>query len=169
MQDRFYHRLSPGLHNALGFTMAEPPEREQVNISFDTMYTLAKKMEACQPSRSHRGGPGLSDAYRDKYRRYPMPMGRVATLEDKELFPPDPGVQDVEPPKFDQIERLSVRMTQAMNHYQWEECQYFVCGATDHFARNCPHRKTFQAWHKEHLNSKGWVHKRRHPTSLSQE
>ena len=34
-QDRFYHGLSPSLHDALGFTMAELPEREQVNTSFE--------------------------------------------------------------------------------------------------------------------------------------
>ena len=102
--------------------MAELPEREQVNMSFDTLYKLTKKMEACQPLRSHRGRSGPSKAYRDKYRRYPMPAGRVTTLEDEELFLPDPEVQDIEPPEFDQIEELSLRMTQAMNHYQWEEC-----------------------------------------------
>ena len=84
-----------------------------------------------------------------------MPMGRIATLEDEELFLPNPEVQDVEPPEFDQIEGLSVRMTQAMNHYQWEECQCFVCGAMDHFARDCPHHETFCVWHKDHLNSNG--------------
>ena len=68
MQGRFYHSLSPSLHDALGFAMAELPEREQVNTSFDTLFTLAKKLEAQQPSHSHRGGPGPSDAYRDKYR-----------------------------------------------------------------------------------------------------
>ena len=72
--------------------MAELLEREQVNMNFDTLYMLAKKMEACQPSQSHRGGSGPSEAYRDKYRRYPMLMGRVAILEDEELFPPDPEV-----------------------------------------------------------------------------
>ena len=34
---------------------------------------------------------------RDKYSRYPVPVGRVATLEDEEVFPPDPEVLDVEP------------------------------------------------------------------------
>ena len=67
--------------------------REQVNMSFDTLYTLAKKMEAHQPSRSHKSRPGPSDAYRDKYRRYPMPAGWVATLEDEELFLLDPEAQ----------------------------------------------------------------------------
>ena len=98
--------------------MAELPEREQVNMSFDTLYTLAKKMEVHQPSRSHRGGSGPSDAYRGKYRRYPAPVGWVATLEDEELFLPEPEVRDIEPPEFDQIEGLSVAMTQAMSHYQ---------------------------------------------------
>ena len=50
MWDQFYHGLSPSLCDALGFAMAKLPEREQVNMSFDTLYTLAKKMEACQPS-----------------------------------------------------------------------------------------------------------------------
>ena len=79
-------------------------------------------MEAHQPPRSHRSGSSPSEAYRDKYRRYPTPIGRVATLEDEELFLPDPEVQDVEPPELDQIEGFSIRMTQDMNHYQWEEC-----------------------------------------------
>ena len=63
-----------------------------MNTSFNTLYMLTKKMEACQPPKSHRGRSGPSEAYRDKYRRYPMPIGRVATLEDEELFPPDPEV-----------------------------------------------------------------------------
>ena len=91
-QDRFHHRLSPSLCDALGFAMTELPEREKVNMSFDTLYMLAKKMEVHQPSRSHRGRSGPSDAYRNKYRRYPALMGRVATLEDEELFLPDPEV-----------------------------------------------------------------------------
>ena len=70
-------------------------------------------------------------------------MGKVATLEDEELFPPDPEALDVEPPKIDQIEGLCVRMTQAMNHYQWEEHSCFVCGTTDHFAWDFPQHKSF--------------------------
>ena len=53
--------------------MAELPEREQASSSFDKLYTLAKKMEACQPSDMHRG-KGSSDTYQDKCRRYPTPM-----------------------------------------------------------------------------------------------
>ena len=48
-QDCFYHGLSPSLQDALGFAMADPPEREQVNTSFDMLYMLAKKMEVQQP------------------------------------------------------------------------------------------------------------------------
>ena len=164
MQDGFYHCLSLRLHDALGFAMAELPEREQVNTSFDNLYTLAKKMEVHQPSRSHRGGSDPSNAFRDKYRRCLLPVGWVATLEDEELFPPDPKVPDVEPPEFDQIEGLCVRMTQAMNKFQWEEHRCFVCSATDHFVRDCPHHKTFHAWHKEHLNSKGAGLQKKAPT-----
>ena len=39
----------------LEFAMAELPEREQASASFDTLYMLAKKMEAHQPSHMHRG------------------------------------------------------------------------------------------------------------------
>ena len=42
----FYHGLAPSLENALGFMMAELPEREQAGTSFGTLYMLAKKMEA---------------------------------------------------------------------------------------------------------------------------
>ena len=144
--------------------MAELPEREQVNMIFNTLYTFAKKMEVQQPLWSHRDGPGPFDAYRDKYRRYPTSAGQVATLKDEELFLPDPKVRDAEPSEFDQTEGLSVRMTQAMNHFQWEESQCFVCGAMDHFARDCPHCETFRAWHKEHLNSKGAGPQEKAPT-----
>ena len=73
-RDWFYHGLSPSLHNALGFMMAELPKREQVNTGFDKLYMLAKKMEVQQPSHPHKSEPGSSDAYRDKYQRYPAPQ-----------------------------------------------------------------------------------------------
>ena len=53
--DQFYHGLAPSLQDALEFTMAELPEREQASASFDMLYTLAKKMEAHPPSHMHRG------------------------------------------------------------------------------------------------------------------
>ena len=117
MQDRFYHGLSPSLCDTLGFAMPELPEREQVNMSFDTLYILTKKMKVHQPSWSHGSRSGSSETYRNKYRRYPTSVGRFAILKDEELFLPDPKARDMEPPKVDQIEGLSVMMTQAMNHY----------------------------------------------------
>ena len=73
--DRFYHGLVPSLQDALEFTMVELPEREQATASFDTLYTLAKKMEAYQPMQTCWGEQGSSNAYLDKYRRYPTPVG----------------------------------------------------------------------------------------------
>ena len=119
--------------------MVELPEREQAGASFDMLYTLAKKIEACQPTHTHRGKQGSSDAYQDKYRRYPTPAGWVATLTEEDLFPPDPEPLDPGVPEPGIIEGLSLRMTQAMNHYQCEEHYCFVFGATDHFAQDCPH------------------------------
>ena len=100
-------------------------------------------------------GSGSSDTYRDKYRRYPASVGWVAMLAEEELLLPDPELPDSEVSKPDVIEGLSLRMTQVMSHYQWEEHHCFVCRATDHFARDCPHWEAFHAWYKEHLNSKG--------------
>ena len=51
--DQFYHGLAPSLRDVM---MAELPEREQASTSFDTLYMLAKKMEAHQPSHLHGEG-----------------------------------------------------------------------------------------------------------------
>ena len=165
--DRLYHGLTPSLQYALGFAMAEFPEREQAGASFDTLYILAKKMEVQQPSCLHRSRSGSSYAYGDKYRRYPAPAGWVAMLEEEELLLSDPELPDSEVPEPDIIEGLSLRMTQAMNHYQREEHHCFICGVTDHFSRDCPHQETFHAWHKEHLNSKGVSPQQKVPTLKS--
>ena len=45
-KDRFYHGLCPYLHDALSFAMAELPKRKRARPTFDTLYTLAKKLEA---------------------------------------------------------------------------------------------------------------------------
>ena len=145
--------------------MAELPEREQASTSFDMLYMLAKKMEVWQPSCPHRSGSGSSDTYRDKYRRYPAPMGWVAMLAEEELLLSDPELPDSEASEPDVIEGLSLRMTQVMN--QQEEHCCFMCGATDHFARDFPHRETFHARHKEHLNSKGAGPQEKVPTPKS--
>ena len=47
-KDHFYHGLCPYLHDALSFAMAELPKREQACPTFNTLYTLAKKLEAGQ-------------------------------------------------------------------------------------------------------------------------
>ena len=65
-------------------------------------------------------------------------MGHAATVE-ADLFPPDPDLVENAPPEPDHIEGMSLRMTQAMNHYQKQEHQCFMCGNTGHFVRNCPH------------------------------
>ena len=148
-QDRFYHGLLPHFCNAL------VPKREQADTSFNTLYTLARKMEAKQPSHFQRATAGSADAYREGYKRYPTPAGRVAVLQDEDLFPPNPEVLAGEPPKLGQLEELSLHMMQAMSHFQHEECRCFVCGVTSHFARDCLHWDTFCKCHKEHLNSQG--------------
>ena len=101
-----------------------------------------------------RGGPGIFQSYKDRFQKYSTPAGRVATLDD-DVFPPDPKSQDVDTLKQDQLEGFNMQMTQAMNHYQCKEHHCFVCGATDHFARDCLHCQAFCVWHQEHLNSKG--------------
>ena len=104
--------------------MANLSEREQENTRFDMLYMLAKNLKARQSSHSNKAGSGSANAYRDRYQwRHLAPTGRVATLKEEELFPPDPEkwsveAPDAELPDFDQIEGLNMQMTQAMNHYQ---------------------------------------------------
>ena len=73
----------------------------------------------------------------------PAPVGKVAILAEEDLIPPDPKTLDPGMPELDIVEGSSLRMTQAMNHYQHEEHHCFVCGATDHFAQDCPHQEAF--------------------------
>ena len=87
--DRFYHGLCPYLHDALSFAMAELPKREQAHSTFDTLYTLAKKLEAGQLVHTRRYTPS-SKVYREKHRCYPAPVGRVAALEEEGLVSTDP-------------------------------------------------------------------------------
>ena len=44
LRDCFYNGLLPSLHEALGFAVADLLEREQTHTTFDTLYTLARKM-----------------------------------------------------------------------------------------------------------------------------
>ena len=48
LHDCFYNGLLPSLREALGFAVADLPEREETHTTFDTLYTLARKMEAHQ-------------------------------------------------------------------------------------------------------------------------
>ena len=48
-KDHFYHGLCPYLYDSLSFAMVELPEREQACPTFDTLYTLVKKLETGQP------------------------------------------------------------------------------------------------------------------------
>ena len=81
-KDHFYHRLQPYLNDALSFAMAELPEREQACPTFDTLYTLAKKLEARQLVHMHQY-TSSSEMYRKKHRCYPVPAGQVAALEEE--------------------------------------------------------------------------------------
>ena len=83
-----------------------------------TCCTLWPRRWRCVNLHVHTGGQGSSDAYQDKYRRYPTPAGCVATLVEEEMLLPDPEPLDPGVPEPDIIEGLSLRMTQAMNHYQ---------------------------------------------------
>ena len=145
-KDRFYHGLCPYLHDALSFAMAELPEREQARPTFDTLYTLAKKLEAGQPAHTRRYTSN-SEAYREKHRHYLMPAGRVAASEEEGLALTDPVTGEDSESKVETVGGLNVCLAQAMNCYQREEQQCFVCGLPGHFAQGCPHHKAFRRWH----------------------
>ena len=76
-------------------------------------------------------------------------------LVEEELLPPDPEPLEQGVPEPDVMEGLNLRMTQAMNHYQREECHCFMCGVTDHFAQDSAHWESFCMWWKEQFNSQG--------------
>ena len=153
-KDCVYHRLCPYLHDALSFAIVELPEREQVHPTFDTLSTLAKKLEAGQPAHTHWYTPS-SDVYREKRRHYPMLVGRVAALEEQGPVSTDPVSGEDSESKVEAVDGLNVHLAQAMSCYQREEQKCFVSGSPGHFARDCPHCDAFKQWHQEQLNSKG--------------
>ena len=88
-KDCFYHGLCPYLHDTLSFVMAELPKREQAHPTFDTLYTLVRKLEAGQLMRACHYTPS-SDTYQEKHRHYPVPTGRVVALEEEGMASTDP-------------------------------------------------------------------------------
>ena len=153
-KDCFYHGLCPYLHDALSFAMAELPERGQARPTFDTLYTLAKKLEAGQLVHTCPYAPS-SDVHREKHRHYPAPAGRVAALEEEALASTDPVSGEDSESEVEAVDGLNVCLAQVMSRYQREEQKCFVCGSPGHFARNCPHCDAFMRWHREQLNTKG--------------
>ena len=162
-KDHLYHGLHPYLHDALSFAMAKLPEREQAHPMFDTLYTLAKKLEAGQPVWAHHYS---SDAYQEKHRHYPVPTGRVAALEEEGTTLANPTSREESESEVEAMDGINMRLAQVMSHYQREEQKCFVCGSPGHFAKDCPHCDAFKRWHCEQLNAKG-VGKNNLPTPQS--
>ena len=146
--------ITPYLHDALSFTMAELPEREQARPTFDTLHTLAKKLEAGQLVHTCRYTTS-SKAYRDKHRHYLMLVGQMAALEEEGSALSDHVTGEDSESKEEVVGGLNVCLAQAMSRYQWEEQQCFMCGLPGHFAQGCPHREAFRRWHRDQANSKG--------------
>ena len=153
-KDRFYHGLHPYLHDALSFAMAELPKREQVCPTFDTLYTLAKKLEAGQPVYVCRYTPS-SEVYRDKHRCYVVPTGQVAALEEEGSAPSEQVTGEDSESEVEAVGGINVCLAQAVSRYQREERQCFVCGSPGHFARGCPQHEAFRQWHQDQASSKG--------------
>ena len=154
-KDCFYYGLCPYLHDALSFAMVEMPKMEQAHPTFDTLYTLAKKLEAGQPAHMRQYATS-SDAYREKHRHYSAPAGRVAALEEEEgVASANPTSGEDSESEVEAVDGLNMCLAQAMSLYQREEQKCFVCGTPGHFARDCPHHNAFKRWHQEQLNAKG--------------
>ena len=100
--------------------MAELPEKEQAHATFDTLYTLTKKLEAGQPVCMHQYAPS-SEMYREKHRCYPVPVGQVAALEEEGLALTDPITGEDSESEVEAVGGLNVLLAQAMSHYQREE------------------------------------------------
>ena len=152
-KDRFYHGLCSYIHDALSFAMAELPGTEQARPTFNTLYTLVKKLEAGQLVRACHYATS-SDTYREKHRHYPVLTGRVVTLEEEGVALADPTSREDSESEVEAVDGLNVHLAQAMSCYQREERKCFVCGSPGHFTRDCPHCNAFKRWHREQLNAK---------------
>ena len=107
-KDHFYHGLCPYLHDALSFAMVELPEREQAHPTFDTLYTLVKKLEVGQPAQACHYTPS-SDAYQEKHRCYPAPAGRVVALEKEGVASADPTSGEDSESEVETVDGFNVR------------------------------------------------------------
>ena len=116
--------------------MAELPKREQACPTFDTLYTLVKKLEAGQLARMCWYASS-SDVYREKHRHYPMPAGRVATLEKEGVVSTDPVSGEDSESEVEAVDGLNVHLAQVMSCYQREEQKGFMCGSPGHFTSDC--------------------------------
>ena len=119
-KDHFYHGLRPYLHDALSFAMAELPEREQAHPTFDTLYTLTKKLEVGQLGHMHRH-TSSSEVYREKHRHYQVLAGQVAALEEERLVLSDPVEGEDSESEVEVVGGLNVCLAQVMSCYQREE------------------------------------------------
>ena len=113
--------------------MAELPEREQAHPTFDTLYTLPKKLEVGQLAHTCWYTTN-SEAYRDKHRHYLVLVGWVAALEEEGSALSDQVTGEDSESEEEAVGGLNVHLAQAMSCYQWEERQCFVCGLLGHFA-----------------------------------
>ena len=117
--------------------MAELPKREQAHPTFDTLYTLAKKLEVGQPACMCQYNSS-SELYREKHRCYPVLVGRVAALEEEGLALTDPVTGEDSKSEVEVVGGLNVCLAQAMSHYQREEQKCFRCGSPGHFPEAAP-------------------------------
>ena len=123
--------------------MAELLKREQACPTFDTLYTLAKKLEAGQLAHTRRYAPS-SETYREKHRCYPALAGRVAALEEHGVALANPvSGEDLES-EMEAVDGLNMCLAQVMSCYQREEWKCFMCGSPGHFARDCPNCDAFK-------------------------
>ena len=73
-RDCFYYGLTPSVRDALSFAMADLPEREQADTSFNTLYHLAKKLEVRHHLRSVTKGGSLTHDPHKSYKKFPTPV-----------------------------------------------------------------------------------------------
>ena len=91
--------------------MVDLPKREQACPTFDTLYTLAKKLEAGQLAHTYQYTPS-SDIYRERHRCYPVLAGRVAALEEERLVLTDPVSGEDSESEVEAVDGLNMHLAQ---------------------------------------------------------